>query len=113
MKPHTRIYFDFFGYDQSDFIECEVTNCGCQATEIHHIDCRGMGGNPNKDKDNIFNLMAMCRKHHIELGDKKQHKDSLREMHLFRMAELQPRKTEEMLNEIYENLDLNEIDNQL
>lgn len=101
MKAHTKIYFDFFDYDESDFIECEVTGCGQRAVDINHIDARGMGGNPNKDKDNIFNLMGMCRKHHIQFGDKKQQKDFLRERHIAIMIKLQPEKTEKLLNEIY------------
>ncbi len=73
MKPHTKIYLTYFGYDTTDFIPCEV--CGSQAVDIHHIHPRGMGG--TKTKDTIENLMALCRKHHIEMGDKKQHIDFL------------------------------------
>jgi hypothetical protein len=42
MKKHTKIYLNYFGYDTTDFIPCEV--CGSQAVDIHHIECRGMGG---------------------------------------------------------------------
>jgi hypothetical protein len=73
MKPHTKIYLTYFGYDTNSFIPCEV--CGSQAVDIHHIQPRGMGG--TKTKDTIENLMALCRKHHIEYGDKKQHMDFL------------------------------------
>jgi 5-methylcytosine-specific restriction endonuclease McrA len=73
MKPWTKIYLDYFGYDTTDFIPCEV--CGSQAIDIHHIHPRGMGG--TKTKDTIENLMALCRNHHIEMGDKKQHMDFL------------------------------------
>lgn len=77
MKKHTKIYLSYFGYDQSDFIPCEM--CGSQSVDIHHIKARGMGG--SKKLDNIFNLMALCRDCHIEYGDKKQYKEFLQNIH--------------------------------
>lgn len=77
MKPYTKLYMDYFGYDLSDFICCEV--CGAQAVDIHHIEARSMGG--TKKPDVIENLMATCRKCHIEFGDKKQYKEMLHEKH--------------------------------
>jgi len=77
MKKHTKIYLDYFGYGIEDFIPCE--SCGAKAVDIHHIEARGMGG--NKEADNIWNLMALCRKHHIEYGDKKQYIEYLKEIH--------------------------------
>jgi 5-methylcytosine-specific restriction endonuclease McrA len=65
------------GYKNSDFIPCEV--CGRQAVDIHHIKARGMGG--SKDKDEIENLMAVCRSCHLEYGDKKQWVDFLTDKH--------------------------------
>jgi 5-methylcytosine-specific restriction endonuclease McrA len=75
MKKHTKVYLDHFGYGIEDFIPCEV--CGSRAVDIHHIDCRGMGG--SKKKDDISNLMALCRSCHIEYGDKKGYIDFLRQ----------------------------------
>lgn len=49
MKPHTKIYFKHFGLTVADNPLCEV--CGAIAVDIHHIDARGIGGNPKKDKD--------------------------------------------------------------
>lgn len=77
MKKHVKIYLDYFGYVGDEFIPCEV--CGRKAVDIHHLDCRGMGG--SKTKDTIENLMALDRECHIEYGDKKQHMDFLRECH--------------------------------
>ena len=77
MKKHTLIYMNHFGYDISDFIPCEV--CGGRAVDIHHIEARSMGG--SKTKDTIENLMAVCRPCHITMGDKKQYKDKLKEIH--------------------------------
>ena len=77
MKKHTKLYFTYFGFDQSDFIPCEI--CGSQANDIHHIECRGMGG--TKEPENIDNLQAVCRNCHIEYGDKKEYKEFLKEVH--------------------------------
>ena len=78
MRKHTQIYLQGMGYKTTDFIPCEV--CGTQAVDCHHIEARGMGG--SKDKDTIENIMALCREHHIQYGDKKQYKDFLKEIHL-------------------------------
>lgn len=79
MKMHTKIYLHFFGYTIADYIPCEI--CFDRAVDIHHIDARGMGGDPTGKKDVIENLMALCRKHHDEFGDKKQHVEYLQEIH--------------------------------
>lgn len=77
MKSHTKIYLKHFGYGGEDFIPCEV--CGSRAVDIHHIECRGMGG--TRIKDEIENIMALCREHHLQYGDKKQYIDFLKERH--------------------------------
>lgn len=83
MKSHTKTYLNYFGYDTTDFIPCEM--CGQKAVDIHHIEARAMGG--SKTKDNIENLMALCRKCHIDLGDKKQYKELLKTVHRVKMNE--------------------------
>lgn len=77
MQKHTLKYLQGMGYKTTDFIPCEV--CGSQAVDIHHINARGMGG--SKTADVIENLMGLCRKCHIEYGDKKQYKDFLKDIH--------------------------------
>lgn len=77
MRKHTKIYFDAFGYTKDEFISCEI--CGKRAVDIHHINCRGMGGTQEKDK--IENLMAVCRECHIKYGDKKEYIELLQETH--------------------------------
>jgi len=79
LKRHTKIYLDAFGFEDTDFIPCEV--CGCRAVDIHHIEARGMGGNPNGDKDVPENLQALCRGCHVKYGDKKQHMEFLKGIH--------------------------------
>jgi 5-methylcytosine-specific restriction endonuclease McrA len=77
LKKHTAIYFNYFGYDTTDFVCCEV--CGVQSVDIHHVEARSMGG--SKTKDVIENLMAVCRSCHIKFGDKKQYKEFLKDTH--------------------------------
>lgn len=79
MKRHVKIYFDYFGYDTTSWIPCEV--CGTTAVDINHISARGMGGDPQGLKDTIENLMAVCRMCHIEFGDKEKHKEFLQNIH--------------------------------
>ena len=81
LPKHTQIYFDYFGYDESSFIPCEV--CGGASNDVHHIEARGMGG--SKEADKIENLQALCRKHHTEMGDKKEWKDWLKKLHKIKM----------------------------
>lgn len=80
MKKHTKIYLDFFGYGIESFITCEI--CGGRAVDIHHIECRGIGGDPQGKKDVIENLQALCRKCHTEYGDIKEFKEMLKKIHL-------------------------------
>ena len=82
MKKHTKIYLNYFNYTTADFIPCEI--CGAKAVDIHHIDCRGMGG--SKEKDNIENLMALCRFCHFKYGDIKHLIDFLKKEHLKKIA---------------------------
>ena len=78
MKNHTKVYFEYFGLDESDFVGCEI--CGSKANDIHHIEARGMGG--SKTKDFIENLQAVCRKCHEDYGDKTEFKEMLKKVHL-------------------------------
>lgn len=68
---------DYFGYSEGDFIPSELS--GLPAVDIHHIEARGMGGTNKADA--IENLMALTREEHIKYGDRKQHKEMLKERH--------------------------------
>jgi hypothetical protein len=73
---YTKVYMDYFDYGEQDFIPCEI--CGCRSSEIHHIHARSQ----RKDLLNsIENIMAICRKDHMEYGDKKQYMEFLQETH--------------------------------
>jgi len=65
LKKHTKIYMDFFDYVLDDKIICEMM-CGAEATDIHHLQSRGMGAGKNSQKNYIENLMALCRECHIK-----------------------------------------------
>lgn len=86
MKKHTKIYLEAFNIppDQSVYVPCEIgktefNNCTNRATDIHHIDSRGMGGTSKEDV--IENLMALCRNCHNEYGDVKDIKEMLYKIH--------------------------------
>lgn len=90
------------GYDESDFIKCEIIGCEAKAVDIGHISCRGMGG--SKAKDYIENLQAICRHHHEKYGDKKQYIDWLKYCHIKAMEERQVKYNPELIKtEFYEH----------
>jgi hypothetical protein len=78
MKNHTKVYLEYFGIDEEDpYIPCEI--CSQRSVDIHHIRARGMGG--SKKKDDITNLMALCRNCHIQYGDVQEMVITLQELH--------------------------------
>ena len=78
MKNHTKVYLEYFGIDEEDpYIPCEI--CSQRSVDIHHIRARGMGG--SKKKDDITNLMALCRNCHIQYGDIQEMVITLQELH--------------------------------
>lgn len=81
MKQHTKIYLKFFGLsnDPTAFLPCEV--CGAKAVDIHHIREKGMGGNPSGDRDNIANLIALCREDHEAAHAHKWTDEELEQTH--------------------------------
>jgi len=64
---------DYFGYGDQDFIPCEV--CGVRAVDVHHIFGRGKG------KDNIDNLMALCRRCHRQVHEGNASKETYYKIH--------------------------------
>ena len=77
MQKHTKIYMKYFGYALDDYISCEI--CDNRATEIHHIENKGMGG--SKTKDYIENLMAVDRTCHEFFGEKDEYLQFLKDKH--------------------------------
>ena len=76
MKNYKKVYRDHFKISPSDVILCKV--CGSVAVDIHHIDPKGAGG--SKTKDNIGNLIALCRKCHNKAHGIEQPKLSKEEL---------------------------------
>ncbi len=60
MKKYIKTYLSHFGYGPDDFMPCEM--CNTKAVDVHHVEPKGMGG--NKTRDNIENLIGVCRKCH-------------------------------------------------
>ena len=77
MKKHTKIYLKHYGYDETDFIACEI--CKVKATEIHHLISKGMGG--SKTKDYIENLIAICRVCHNKCHASIEFNTKAKEIH--------------------------------
>jgi len=75
MTKHCKVYMDYFDLGEQDFIPCEA--CGKQAVDIHHIN-----GRSTKDKNDIKNLMALCRKHH-EMAHSTISKSEMQYIHNF------------------------------
>lgn len=88
MKPHIKIYMDYFGYGEEDFIPSELS--GLPSNDCHHIERRGSGG--RKGADVIENLMALTREEHIRYGDKKQYKEWLKQKHFEFMENYKSKK---------------------
>jgi len=71
MKAHTKIYLKALGYDESDFMPCEIT--GATGVDIHHIVNR---------ENRIENLMLLTRFQHQELGEVKSKMCYLLKVHM-------------------------------
>lgn len=80
MKPHTKTYLNFFNFKIPEDCFCEI--CHSPAVDIHHIEPRGMGGDPIGSKDVIENLQALCRDCHSIHGDVPNKKEWLKKVHL-------------------------------
>ena len=62
MQNQTKVYFNFFGYDENSYINCEFCEKD-KAVDIHHLERR------NKKNDYIENLVGLCRDCHINCND--------------------------------------------
>lgn len=83
MKRHVKVYFEGMGITPTAnfddmFVACEW--CGGRAVDINHIDPRKMGG--SKLRDNLEDLVALCRKDHLAFEAGKLDEDELKERHL-------------------------------
>lgn len=74
MKKYIKIYIDFFGYGEQDFKYCE--NCEAEAVDVHHIKFLSHNG-----KDEINNLIGLCRYCHNKAHSNKEFNESLKNVH--------------------------------
>lgn len=76
MKSYTKVYLDYmlkkFNHEPHE-LSCEV--CGKPISDIHHI--LGKGKYPEL-KNEITNLIGLCRECHEKYGQKKQYIDLLK-----------------------------------
>jgi 5-methylcytosine-specific restriction endonuclease McrA len=72
---YKQVYFKYYGYGEQDFIACEL--CGLRASDLHHIKYKSRGG-----KNNIENLIALCRNCHTLAHSEKIKESELIELHL-------------------------------
>ena len=77
MKKYKKVYLDYYGYDFTDFIGCEI--CNAPSVDIHHLIIKGMGG--SKTKDYIENLMALCRSCHTKCHSSIEFNSKAKEIH--------------------------------
>lgn len=77
MKKHIKIYRSFFDYGEQDFTYSELS--GQRASDVHHIEARGMGG--SKEKDHIENLIGLTREEHDLAENGTYSKEFLKEVH--------------------------------
>ena len=78
MVKYKKVYIDYFGYFEGEYIACEV--CNKPSVDIHHIDEKGMGGSNTKDV--IENLIAVCRECHNECHAHIEFNEKAKEIHL-------------------------------
>ena len=79
MLKHTKVYLNFFGYEEGDFIPCEMCNDKAQAVDIHHLERRTRNKITN---DYIENLVGLCRDCHIKAEADKSFNMYVRIQHL-------------------------------
>jgi len=78
MQKHTKVYMKFFGYEEGDYIPCEM-ECGSRAVDIHHLERRTRNKVTN---DYIENLVGLCRDCHISAESDKSFNMYTRIKHL-------------------------------
>jgi 5-methylcytosine-specific restriction endonuclease McrA len=79
MQKYIKIYLDHFDFKDQSEVMCEV--CMKPAADIHHVTYRSRGG-----KDEIKNLMALCRKHHDQAHNEILKEGELKLIHGYFMA---------------------------
>ena len=84
MMNHTKVYMNFFGYGEQDYIMCESCMRN-RAVDVHHLDNRGMGGVAEQRLDTIENLVGLCRECHNKAEHIEEFNDAVKIKHLRRL----------------------------
>ena len=85
MKKYTKTYLEYFDYpiDPDSYIPCEV--CKDRANDIHHLEARGSGFKEKRGvndwKNEIGNLMALCRTCHTIAETDKEFNEKCKYIH--------------------------------
>lgn len=90
---------------ENDKIHCEC----CQhwgEFHVHHIQARGMGGDPQGKRDIIENLMGLCPQCHAWWGDIKKMRFHLYEKHRQTLVSKEVDFDEELMERLKEGLRL-------
>jgi len=76
MKNYVKTYLKYFGYDESDFIPCEV--CQQKEVDIYPLNTKNIA----KSKINLIdNLIALCRECHVRCDSDRAYNDQARLIH--------------------------------
>ena len=87
MQKYVKVYFDFFKLGIDDYILCQGCNRN-KANDIHHLAFRSQGG-----KDEINNLIALCRECHNKAHSNKEFNELLRKQHVNRIKRITENKS--------------------
>ncbi len=63
LPHHIQNYFDYFGLDETSYIDCEC-GCGKQGTDFHHLRPRSMFAPKDPKKDKVENVACITRDCH-------------------------------------------------
>ena len=74
MKKYKKIFFDFWDIGEQDVFICQSCQ-SARATDIHHLHFRSQGG-----KDEISNLIGICRTCHNLAHESKEFNNKLKEI---------------------------------
>jgi hypothetical protein len=81
MQKYIKIYLDYFDLGEQDLITCEAClkqgRVDGSGFDIHHVN-----GRSSKHKDDIKNLICLCRKHHT-MAHESISKSEIQYMHNF------------------------------
>jgi hypothetical protein len=84
MKPHIKIYLDYFQIGMDDKIKGEIPDCLRIIQQVHHITGRGKG------RDTINNLIGICLFHHDQIHFRKNNKLSKEKLWEIHQEKLYP-----------------------